>query len=273
MKIMIVIPVFNRRKYIEILSRSLSECKGIEKADIRVYDDCSTEFGMDYLNSKFLHLGAKVQRREKRSACTAHNYFEMMTDFINSDNDILFLCDSDLLLRPDALEYLDGIFPETDGFMTLYNSDLHLTVKEGVKFDLKLDIGHAAACLSKKCVSMFIGLNNPGMGDFKLSETMIKNGIRILAAKKSMVQHIGVEGKHSSKLSGMDFSLSFEPASAHNREVVAELMPVLLQRQSALIKNLLFTDKYRRDGFFLHQPLKYLQRKKTIKKLQKTEVK
>lgn len=273
MKIMIVIPTYNRKKYVDILARSLSECKGIEKADIRVYDDCSTEYGIDYLNEKFSPINAKIKRREQRSACTANNYFEMMTDFSNSDNDILFLCDSDLLLRPDALEYLDRIFSQTDGFMTLYNSDLHLTVKEGAEFDMKLDIGHAAACISKKCVSMFLKLNNPGMGDFRLSETMIKNGIRILAPRKSYVQHVGVEGKHSSKLSGMDFSMSFEPVSQHNKEVLAALMPVLMQRQSALIKNLLFSDKYRRDGFFLHQPIKHLQRRSTINKLKKLEVK
>ncbi|MCL2145377.1 MAG: glycosyltransferase family 2 protein [Endomicrobia bacterium] len=272
MKIMITIPVYNRMKYVEILAKSLSECRQIGKADIRVYDDCSTDFGIDYLNNQFLPLNAKIKRREKRSACTANNYFEMMTDFANSDKDVLFLCDSDLLLRPDALEYLERVFPLTDGFMTLYNSDLHLTVKEGKEFDLKLDIGHAAACISKKCISIFLKHNNPGMGDFKLSETMVDNNIRILAVKNSRVQHIGVEGKNSSKMIGMDYSASFEPLSKHNKEVVDELIPLLLQTQSSLIKKLMFEDKYRRDGFFLHQPIKHLQRRKMIKKLKKLEV-
>lgn len=272
MKIMVAIPIYNRMKYVEILIRSLSECRFIDKADIRVYDDCSTDFGIDYLNEKFLPLNAKIKRRAKRSACTANNYFEMMTDFINSDNDILFLCDSDLLLRPDALEQLERVFPMTDGFMTLYNSDLHLTVKEGKEFDLKLDIGHAAACMSKKCVSMFLKHNNPGMGDMKMSEIMNNNNIRILAVKNSFVQHIGVEGKHSGKNRGMDYSMSFVPLSEHNKEVTDELVPLLLKAQSSLIKRLKFESKYTRDGFFLHQPIKYLQRRRTIKKLQKLKV-
>ncbi|MDR1195394.1 MAG: glycosyltransferase family 2 protein [Endomicrobium sp.] len=272
MKLMIVVPVYNRQEYVDILARSLSECNLIGSADIRVYDDCSTDFGIEYLEEKFLPLNAKIKRREKRSWCTANNYFEMMTDFINSDNDVLFLCDSDLLLRPDAFEYLEKVFPLTDGFMTLYNSDLHLTVKEGREFDLKLDIGHAAACLSRECVSIFLKRNNPGMGDFRLCETMIKNGVKILAAKKSYVQHIGVDGKNSSEHEGMDYSMSFEPLSPHNKEITDALIPLLIKRQSSLIKRLMFKDKYRRDGFFLHQPVKSLQRSMTIKKLKKLEV-
>ena len=273
MKIMIAVPVYNRKKYVDILARSLSECRLVEKADIRVYDDCSTDFGIEYLKEKFLPLKATVQRRQKRSACTANNYFEMMTDFVGSDNDVLFLCDSDLLLRPDALEYLERVFPLTDGFMTLYNSDLHFTVKEGEEFDLKLDIGHAAACMSKKCVSLFLKRNNPGLGDFKLSETMIGNNIRILAAKNSRVQHIGVDGKNCAVCSGIDYSMSFEPLSEHNKEIIDELMPLVIKGLSSLIKKLKFQDKYMKHGFFLHQPVKYLMRKNTVKKLIKLEVK
>ena len=228
MKLMIAIPVYNRAKYVDIVAKSLSECKLIEQADVRVYDDC-TEFKM-------------------------------------SDNDVLLICASDLLLRPDALEFLHNNFKLTDGFMSLYNSDLHLTVKKGTLFDLKINVGFAGMCLSKEIVSLVLEHKNPLFGDLKISKIIFENNIRVLVPTNSMVQHIGISGKHGSLSRGMDYSSSFEPISEHNKKVISELAPVIAKAQTAFIGKLLFEDKYRKHGFLLHQPLRYLFIKRMVSK-------
>jgi len=272
MNIMVAVPVYNRKKYVDILANSLSECQYIDKTDVRVYDDCSTEFDINYLRNTFNKLTSKIIRREKRNGILAVNLFEMMHDFLNSDNDVLFLCDSDLLLRPDAIKYLYDNFDLTDGFMSLYDSDLHLTVKQGQKFKLKLDVGHAGMCISRECVQLLLNKNSKDLGDFKISETIIKNNKRILVPVNGCIQHIGDMGKNASTFAGMDYSTSFIPVSEHNKKIIQEITSVVILRQATLIKNLFFNDKYRRDGFFLHQPIKHLKTKNTIRKLKKLEV-
>ena len=266
MKLMIAIPVYNRAKYVDIVAKSLSECKLIEQADVRVYDDCSSEFDISYLEEKFKSVNAKIKRRSTRSPCTENNAFEMMTEFKMSDNDVLLICDSDLLLRPDALEFLHNNFKLTDGFMSLYNSDLHLTVKKGTLFDLKINVGFAGMCLSKEIVSLVLEHKNPLFGDLKISKIIFENNIRVLVPTNSMVQHIGISGKHGSLSRGMDYSSSFEPISEHNKKVISELAPVIAKAQTAFIGKLLFEDKYRIHGFLLHQPLRYLFIKRMVSK-------
>ena len=272
MKIMIAVPTYNRAKYIEIVTKSLSECKFINDADVRVYDDCSTEFQIDFLEDRFKCINAKIIKRNIKNSCVEENYFEMMKDFINSNNDVMFICDSDLLLRPDSLEFLQNNFKYTDGFMSLYNSDLHLTIEEGTCFSLKLDIGHAGMCMSKKIALLFTNLNKPKMGDFKMCNFMMRKNIRILVPKNSMVQYIGINGDHNSILTGVDYSSTFEPISQHNKQIINGFSPIIANTQTNFIKKLLFEDKYRRDGFFIHQPLKHISTQRLIKKIQKSEI-
>lgn len=44
MKLMITMPVYNIKKYLEITVKSLYKCSNIDKSVIRVFNDCSTEF-------------------------------------------------------------------------------------------------------------------------------------------------------------------------------------------------------------------------------------
>ena len=64
----------------------------------------------------------------------------------------------------------------------------------------------------------------------------------------------------------MDYSSSFEPISEHNKKVISELAPVIAKAQTAFIGKLLFEDKYRKHGFLLHQPLRYLFIKRMVSK-------
>lgn len=267
MKLMTAIPVYNRKKYLEIMLESLKQCCDIEKTSVCVFNDCSTEFDESYLNQAFLELNAPIVTRSKNLRADKNNH-QIMLDFLDTDNDVLFICDSDLLLRPDTISYIYSSFDRTDGFLSVYNSDLHRDVYFDGEYIYKQDVGFAGICVSRDLLKKFI-LNQKAATrsmDFKLSSFLIKNNIRLLTTKNSYVQHIGFDGQNCSEKS-VDYSSTFTPMSNFNKKVINGIIPIVIKRQSEMIKYLLFKDKYKKCGFMLHQPHKHFMQKKLIKKL------
>ncbi|GHT47403.1 hypothetical protein AGMMS49936_08040 [Endomicrobiia bacterium] len=101
MKVMVSVTVYNRKEYLEITARSLYECSNIDKVIIKVFNDCSSEFNDNYLRQLFNKPNTEIISRVKNLKAD-RNAYQMMLDFLASDNDVLFICDSDLLLRPDT---------------------------------------------------------------------------------------------------------------------------------------------------------------------------
>ncbi|MDR1418015.1 MAG: glycosyltransferase [Endomicrobium sp.] len=269
MKLMIAIPVYNRKKYLEIMLKSLKECDDLDKTFIRVFNDSSTEFDEIYLRQAFAGLNADIVTRPKNLRADRNNY-QIMLDFLNTNNDVLFICDSDLLLRPDTIKYIYSAFKKTDGFLSMYNSDLHRDIYFDGEYVYKQDVGFAGICVSKDLLKSFVLKQKvaPRSMDFKLSSFLIKKCVRLLVAKNSYVQHIGFDGQNCSEKS-IDFSSNFVPISDFNKKIINEIMPIVIKRQSEMIKYLLFKDKYKRCGFMFHQPHKHFMQNKLIKRLKK----
>ncbi|MDR2395710.1 MAG: glycosyltransferase family 2 protein [Endomicrobium sp.] len=269
MKLMIAVPVYNRKKYLNTIVKSLKECDCINEASIIVFNDCSTEFDETYLKQIFKELNANVVTRLRNLRADRNNY-KIMLDFLNTNNDVLFICDSDLLLRPDTLKFIQSDFERTDGFLSVYNSDFHRDVYFDGEFVYKQDVGFAGICLSRDLVKSFVlkQKETPRSMDFKLSSFLIKKGIRLMVPKNSYVQHIGFDGQNCNNKS-VDFSSNFVPLSSFNKEIIDEIMPIVLKRQAEMIQYLLFKDKYKRCGFMVHQPRKYFAQNMLFKKLEK----
>ncbi|MDR2067131.1 MAG: glycosyltransferase family 2 protein [Endomicrobium sp.] len=269
MKLMIAIPVYNRKKYLNIMLKSLKECDHINKTFVKVFNDCSTEFDEAYLRQIFKGLNINIITRSENLRADRNNY-QIMLDFLNTDSDVLFICDSDLLLRPDTIEYIYSNFKKTDGFLSVYNSDLHRDIYFDGKFVYKQDVGFAGMCISKDLLKSFILKQKEALRsmDFKLSYFLLKKGVRLIVPKNSYVQHIGFDGQNCSSES-VDFSSSFVPLSDFNKKIIDEVVPIVLKRQSEMIKYLLFKDKYKRCGFMLHQPKKHFAQNLLFKKLRK----
>jgi glycosyltransferase involved in cell wall biosynthesis len=267
MKLMVAIPVYNREQFLEITARSLYECSSVEKTDIKVFNDCSTDFDTTYLKQLFNTPNAEVVDR-KENLKSNRNTYQIMFDFLNTNNDILFICDSDLMLRPDTLDYIFDNFNRTDGFLGLYNSYMHRDLYFDGEFVYKEDVGFAGICVSRELLKNFTVNQkdrNSSM-DFRLSDLLIKNGIRLMVPKNGLVEHIGFDGENANNGS-MDFSTDFTPLSDFNKEVMNKIIPIVLKGQGNTIKDLLFDNKYMRFGFMLHQPHKYFIRKRNFKKL------
>ena len=269
MKLFIAIPIFNRKNYLEITARSLFECSNIDKAQVFAFNDCSTEFDEQYLKTLFNYPNAKIINRTKKTDIDIH-YLRIMLDFLESPSDVLMICDADLLLRPDAIDFVFDNFSKTDGFLGLYNSELHRDLYSDGNFVYKEDVGFAGICVHRDILSRFLKNQDPKARaiDFKFSDFMLENEIRIMVAKNCLAQHIGFNGEHCNDIS-VEFSTKFEPLSDFNKKIIAELNPIALKMQASMIRHLLFGDKYRRDGFFVHQPLKYIQRRVRANRLKK----
>jgi glycosyltransferase involved in cell wall biosynthesis len=269
MKLMIAIPVYNRREYLEITEKSLYECSNINKAAVKVFNDCSSEFDNNYLKKLFNKPNAEIINREKNLRADRNTY-QIMLDFLNTDNDVLFICDADLLLRPDTIDYIFNSFKRTDGFLGLYNSELHRDIYFDGEFVYKENVGFAGICISRSILQQFITnqKERPRSMDFKLSAFLIKSNVRLMIPRNCYVQHIGFDGQNSG-LSSVEFSTNFIPSSDFNKTIINKMMPIVLKMQAEMIKHLLFKDKYKRHGFMLHQPLKCFEQNKTIRKLEK----
>jgi hypothetical protein len=255
---------------LEITAKSLYECSNIDKADITVFNDCSTEFDGKYLEKLFNSPNAKVVNREKNLKSADLHVYRIMLDFLDSANDVLFICDSDLLLRPDTIDYVFNNFEKTDGFLGLYNSELHRDIYFDGEFVYKEDVGFAGICISKALLDKFIKTQeeSPRSMDFKLSDFLISENVRLMVPKNCLVQHIGFEGQNCGN-SSVEFSSNFIPLSEFNKKIISGMMPLVLKMQSEMIKHLLFEDKYRKHGFLVHQPHKYFAKQAKIRKLKK----
>ncbi|MCL2485376.1 MAG: glycosyltransferase family 2 protein [Endomicrobia bacterium] len=271
MKLTVAIPVYNRKEILEITKRSLYECNNVDKAKIMVFNDCSTEFDGAYLKNLFDKYDVEIINREKNLRADANTYY-ILHDFLASDGDVLFICDSDLLLRPDTIDYILNNFPKTDGFLSLYNSRLHEDLCYDEDFVYKRDVGFAGICVSRKLLELFVKkYDKPANAlDFKMSEYFITSKIRLLAAKKSLVQHIGFYGQNCKNMFE-ELAENFVPLSDYNKDIINKYLPPekVVEMQNAFIKYLLFQDKYKRHGFMVHQPHKYFKNKILSSKLKK----
>ncbi|MDR2399388.1 MAG: glycosyltransferase family 2 protein [Endomicrobium sp.] len=269
MELMIAIPVYNRKQFLEITAKSLYECPNAEKTDIKIFNDCSTEFDSTYLKQVFSTPNAEVIER-KENLKSNRNTYQIILDFLNTNNKVLFICDSDLLLRPDTLDYIFNNFSKTDGFLGLYNSYMHRDLYFDGEFIYKEDVGFAGICISKELLKSFVENQKEKQNsmDFRLSEFLIKKNVRLMVPKSGLVAHIGFDGENASNGS-MDFSTDFVPLSDFNKKIMNKMTPIVLKGQGNTIKELLFNDKYRRHGFMLHQPYEFIVRERNFKRLAK----
>jgi hypothetical protein len=269
MKLMVAIPVYNRKQFLEITARSLYECLNVEKVNIKIFNDHSTEFDSTYLKCLFNTSNVEVVDR-KENLKSNRNTYQIILDFLNTNNDVLFICDSDLLLRPDTLDHIFNNFNRTDGFLGLYNSYMHRDLYFDGEFVYKEDVGFAGICVSRELLKSFVSSQKERQNsmDFKLSYFLIKKGIRLMVPKNSLLEHIGFDGENANN-GKMDFSIDFVPLSDFNQEVMSRIIPMVLKGQGDIIKELLFSDKYREHGFMIHQPHKYFIRRRNFKKLSK----
>lgn len=220
MKISIGITTYNRKKYLLKLQQSLCMSHSIDSCNIRIYDDCSTEYSDTDLKQLF-PTAVEIVRRTKNMGAD-QNLRQMYVDFLASGDDILVTMDSDLICRPDWINFTKQYFQHTDGILSLYNSAFHKTIAKPVihnqEFWEKAHIGAAGSVLHRDVIHEIVSNVPSTIGyDWAWSSFLRRQGVRILVSKASYVQHIGLQGFNCNGLSICEVGLNFSPISDINK--------------------------------------------------------
>ena len=198
----ISIPTYNRYNLLKTMAASLYQSNLDIPHNIRIYDDCSTEYTVDEL--KMLFPDAAAIKRNSTNLKADGNTYSFYRDFLSTSDSFLFNADSDLLFSKNWL--VDGLklIKKTDGILTLFNATSH-PVKEihDDTFCIKNHIGAAGTLFTREkveqIVDYFSKTNETAIKyfDWKWSELLNRNNTRIFCVNNSLVQHIGFVGQNS----------------------------------------------------------------------------
>ena len=172
---------------------------GIEYT-IRVYDDCSDE--LDEMEVRGLFPVEIDYYRHEQNRGADYNIGSMYRAFLETDDDILFNCDSDLIFDKDWMLAIREYLPQTDGILSLFNTKRHKTIESRDGLCIKNDVGSAGCAMTREAVDLICA--NIGEKDSRSSldhnwcALFRRLGKYIYCTSRSYVQHIGFDGFNSS---------------------------------------------------------------------------
>lgn len=198
MKVGILIPCYNRPKYLKECLWGMQRLKIPENTTILIIDDASTDqWAIEMINS-FQHPTAKVVKHTNKSnlgikGCLLYGY-----EHLFSDHDLVINFDSDALVRADAVDrlvsnYFCGIL--TGFHCTTRNSngtERHKILYEECGLYVKQSVGGINMCVNKEAYVKYVkpALLQP-IGNWD-HQACINAGYAY-CLKQSVVQHIGFE--------------------------------------------------------------------------------
>jgi hypothetical protein len=199
MKVTIGISTFNRKELLEIMAASLYRSDLSAEHNIRIYDDCSTDYGRDFLEKLFPTAKSIIINRNNIKA--DKNMYQMYADFLSTGDDYFFNADSDIIFNNQWLNTALKIINKTDGILSLFNGVYHNAYKIlDDELCLKNAIGAAGTLFSRnrieELLNHFDSIKQVKSFDWQWSEYFVNNGIKIYCVNKSMVQHIGYTGQN-----------------------------------------------------------------------------
>lgn len=238
--ITLAIATYNRLPYVERMISSLKSSVDISRINIRIYDDCSTEFPKNHLEKIFPFAKEIIYRKNNLGA--DRNSRLIYEDFLSTEDDILITADSDLIYRPYWLEKIEEILPLTDGLISLYNSNKHPFINESNQvFAPKLHLG-AAGTVLKRCIVDTIIKEIPQevqRFDWSWSKLLREKGIKLYCLKESYIQHIGILGQNNHGLiNDFDYGLNFIPENEVNQKIMSQFIDELFLENKKFIDNI-----------------------------------
>lgn len=285
MKITVAVPTFNRKEVVNVFSVILGESiKEKRNVNIRIYDDCSTEYNKEELEKIFFY--ASEIRRRKENLKADKNMYQIYKDFLNTSDEVLVQLDSDMLLGKKFFFMIELIAQELKkekGVYSLYNSSNHSFIQNGRKkeieniiFKEKKDIGGACVIFSREIIeeilkNIDVSDNNFAGYDWKWSEYLVKNNIPIYVSEKSFVQHIGLGGQNNISVRNIDIGKNFIGAiNLEEANFINQYYEKLIQYQRNILVNLTFREylkiKIKKNKYFMKIYKILLKRKKWKKK-------
>ena len=236
-KITIGITIYNRKKTLERMIASLY-ASNLKEAGmdyfIRVYDDCSDEFSEEDIRKMFPENIEYF--RHERNQGSDYNIGFMYRHFLETGDDVLFNCDSDLMFEKkwlnEGLKYLK----ETDGILSLFNTKSHEIKELRDELCVKDTIGSAGTLMTREAVEIICSHIDESQTKVALDHNWCSLyrslGRKIYSTRKSYVQHIGINGFNSSS-TAMDIGENFEVDSIVNGRILGDVLhDVIAQRNT-----------------------------------------
>jgi len=223
MKITFGVCTYNRKEILVRSAKSLCAIDGIEKVNIRVYDDHSSDLNTDELQSLLPNAKSIIVRLQNFGADM--NTALMFEEFLTTGDDYLVIADADLIYRTDCLKIIEELIPETDGFFSLFNTPAHPTKRVISSSLVEKDyVGAAGCCIHRSLIYKIKKQveDTKSFFDWKFCDCLRNNGIRILTAKDSIVQHIGGSGQNSQYIY-FDYGIGFRCDSLENAQCIEDL--------------------------------------------------
>ena len=225
-EIILGITTYNRLDILKKSIVSLKTSKLPENCRFRIYDDHSTDYGIDQL--KEILPEAEIIYIQNQNQGSDGNIWTMYKDFVhrNEKGDILVNCDSDLIYINDWLHVATKALRKTDGVLSVFNTISHHSINDWGDFIEKEDIGSAGTLFDYDIVGLIIAkfpdicLN---AFDYKWSDFLHTKGIRLLCLRNSLVQHIGIDG-FNSDISSFDFGKGFAVDSCVNGQIINDVI-------------------------------------------------
>ncbi|MNL05885.1 Glycosyl transferase family 2 [compost metagenome] len=257
------ITTYNRPDYLTKALNSLLTSKNLDQCQIRIYDDKSTELNFNRIKEMAPSIKEIVIR--ERNLGADENIRMMYENFLDTSDEIFFNGDADLLFHPDWVEFLLNHFDQTDGVLSLYNSNLHRGTSQfkikGSNFNICPHLGSAGTAFSRRIVEKIVRemqYSNSKMFDWKWSKYLLDNNIRLISSDQSYIQHIGISGQNANGLDQFNYGLNYFPGNDLNTKYLIEFYEELL---TGGLKNSLEamdivrqTKDYRLGKFLLNGP-------------------
>jgi hypothetical protein len=217
---------------------SLRHTIGLEECSIRIYDDCSDEYDLGEVVKEFPFV--TESRRRGHNLGSDFNIQQMYVDFLETGDDVLVNCDSDMIFRGDWIEKVQELLPLTDGVLSCYNSSLHSPIEylslNDEKVLQKETIGSAGTIFTRDIVERIVNNVRPSYKyDWDWCRYLTSQGIRLLVTERSYIQHIGIVGQNCDAFQIIDYGRNFYPSNEDTLMLnVAFFELVILANQSAV---------------------------------------
>ena len=260
--ITIGIPTYNRKEILKMMASSLNNSGINIPHQIRIYDDCSTEFGVDALRKLFPSAASiKVNKANLRAD---ENILDMYRDFLNTEDSYFFNADSDLIFSFDWLNRALQLMERTSGVLTLLNANLHSSFKD-VDEDLclKKTIGSAGTLFQRERIMQLIDFMNKSGSkkslDWQFSKCFNEMNVPIYCVKNSLVQHIGYVGQNSFFF--FDYGRNFRVESREQGQIINDILENYIDEIGLLERKRADDSLYHLKRFFVIQFKKLLPAK------------
>lgn len=212
MKILICVPVYNRKKLTKLVLSNLYKYK--DDATLWVFNDWSTKYDNDFLEPYAdkvfkLEKSDKIvvkNEKNKNGMGVQHLRWFQFREFLKHDFDAIYMTDNDALHDPEYikhLKYLSNKYSLKNGQrlpISLYNTKWHSSTKNLLKETSDVCMRYTAAGISqlftREMVEKIVSnldkeKTDPDYGwDYKVSEYL---KLPFICSKTSYVEHFGAD--------------------------------------------------------------------------------